>query len=172
MRRKVLIIDTSILTIWLQVPGFETAGVKNEWNLEKVLAKLKTEQESNTCFVLPIATIIETGNHIAHIKQGDVYGLVNRFADLLEMVARNRTPWTLFTTQAELWTPEHLIELAAQWRSTGAMKLALGDASIVKVAHYYQQMQYEVEIFTGDALLKSYENASFDAIIIPRRRRK
>jgi len=171
MKRKVLIIDTSILTIWLQVPSFETAGSKNEWNFEKVLAKLKSEENAGTCFVLPIATIIETGNHIAHVKQGDVFSLVGRFADLLEMVAENQSPWTLFTTQAQLWTPEHLKELASQWRTTGAMKLALGDASIVKVAQYYRQMQYEVEIFTGDALLKSYENVSPEAVIIPRRRK-
>jgi len=171
MKKKVLIIDTSILTIWLQVPGFETAGADNKWNLENVIAKLSEEQNNGTCFVLPIATIIETGNHISHIKQGDVYALVNRFADLLELVAKNQTPWTLFTTQAELWTPEHLLELASQWRETGAMKFALGDASIVKVAHYYQRMQYEVEIFTGDSLLKAYEYSVPQGIIVPRRRR-
>lgn len=171
MRKKILIIDTSILTVWLQIPGFETAGSNNQWNYAKIVDKLKSEEKVDTCFVLPIATIIETGNHIAHIKQGDVYALVNRFADLLELVAQNQTPWTLFTTQAELWTPEHLMELANQWRQTGVMKLSLGDASIVKVAHYYQLMQYNVEIFTGDAQLKSYESIAPANIIVPRRRR-
>lgn len=171
MKMKVLIIDTSILTIWLKVPGFETAGANNKWNFEKVEKKLKAEKDKGTCFILPIATIIETGNHISHIKSGDVYSLVNRFADLLVMVAENKTPWTLFTTQAELWSPEHLMELATQWRKTGVMKLALGDASIVKVAHYYQQIQCDVEIFTGDELLKSYENTSPEDIIVPRRKR-
>lgn len=172
MKKKVLIIDTSILMVWLSVPGFETAGIDNEWTIDKVSAKLQQEQDNGTCFILPIATIIETGNHIAQIKKGDVYDLVNRFADLLENVANNLTPWTLFTNQSELWTSEQLIDLATQWRQTGTMKLSLGDATIVKVAQYYQQtQQYDVEIFTGDGQLKGFEKILPHQDMIPRRRK-
>lgn len=171
MKKKVLIIDTSILMVWLNVPGFETAGKGNEWTIDNVTEKLQKEQDNGTCFILPIATIIEAGNHIAQVKKGDEIckSLVNRFADLLENVAKNETPWTLFKNQAELWSPEQLIELAEQWRKTGIMKLSLGDASIVKIAQYYQPT-YEVEIFTGDRQLKGYEKLPQE-FIIPRRRK-
>ncbi len=172
MKKKVLIIDTSILMVWLGVPGFETAGTNNEWTKDKVSAKLQQEQEDGTDFILPIATIIETGNHIAQIKRGDVSVFVNRFAELLEDVATNQTPWTLFRNQSELWTSEQLKDLANQWRKTGIMKLSLGDATIVKVAQYYWQIQqYDVEIFTGDGLLKGFENKSPLKYPIPRRRK-
>ena len=45
---------------------------------------------------------------------------------------------------------------------------ALGDASIVEVVKYYTDLEYEVEIFTGDEGLKAYE----PTVEIPRRRRK
>lgn len=170
MKKKVLIIDTSILMVWLEVPGFQTAGKDNEWTIDEVTEKLQNEQNNGTCFILPIATIIETGNHIAQVK-GDIRkGVVEKFADLLEDVAKNKTPWTLFTNQTEFWSSEQLIELAEQWRKTGIMRLSLGDASIVKVAQYYQQM-YEVEIFTGDRQLKGYEKLPQE-FIIPRRRKR
>jgi hypothetical protein len=37
--RKVLLIDTSLLCVWLKVPGRETAG-NNEWNFERVEQKI------------------------------------------------------------------------------------------------------------------------------------
>jgi hypothetical protein len=62
--RKVLLIDTSLLCVWLKVPGKETAG-NNNWNFELVEQKIQTEINQGTILVLPLATVIETGNHIA-----------------------------------------------------------------------------------------------------------
>lgn len=67
--KKVLIIDTSILCVYLGVPGKETCGSEsNKWNKIKVDEILKKEEEAKTTFVLPLATIIETGNHIRYLK--------------------------------------------------------------------------------------------------------
>ncbi|HYX16161.1 MAG TPA: hypothetical protein VE944_17685 [Nostoc sp.] len=65
--RKVLLIDTSLLCVWLQVPGRETAG-NNEGDFERVNQKIQAEIDTLTTLVLPLAAVIETGNHIAQAK--------------------------------------------------------------------------------------------------------
>ena len=69
--RKVLIIDTSILCVYLEVPGKETCGSgNNRWNKQRVVEILETEEKASTTFVLPLAAIIETGCQV-EILTGD-----------------------------------------------------------------------------------------------------
>lgn len=64
--KRVLIIDTSILCVWLDVPGMGNCGPDHDkWDKRRVDEKIEAEKTNNTVFVLPLATIIETGNHIA-----------------------------------------------------------------------------------------------------------
>jgi len=64
--KKVLIIDTSILCVWLEVPGMEPVGHHHDrWDKTRVEEKIHEEEQNKSTFVLPLATIIETGNHIA-----------------------------------------------------------------------------------------------------------
>ncbi|MGV8691211.1 hypothetical protein ACV35Z_34765, partial [Pseudomonas aeruginosa] len=65
MTKKVLILDTSVLCCWLRVPGKDTAGpLDDQWTPERIDALIEQEKQQST-FVLPLATLIETGNHIA-----------------------------------------------------------------------------------------------------------
>lgn len=71
MIKKVLVIDTSVLCVWLKVPGKETCGPSRSLiTYEMVSEKIETEKKQGTTFILPLATIIETGNHIAHSAGG------------------------------------------------------------------------------------------------------
>lgn len=170
MSKKVLIIDTSILCVWLKVPGKETCGTKKmPITFEDVNAKIETEAKSGTTFVLPIASIIETGNHIAHIKKGDKKFLGDSFAKILTNAADETSPWAAFSEQSTLWKPEKLKALAQKWSESVVHGQSIGDASIVEVAMYYAEKGFDVEIFTGDEGLKSYEppKKNFPA---PRRR--
>ncbi|WP_199303231.1 hypothetical protein [Oscillatoria sp. FACHB-1406] len=64
--RKVLIFDTCVLCVLLKIPNMEECGkVPNDWNFIKLEEKLKQEESQETVFVLPLAAIIETGNHIS-----------------------------------------------------------------------------------------------------------
>lgn len=64
--KKVLIIDTSVLCVWLDIPGMDTCGPENDkWDMQRVQKKIENEQKNNATFALPLATILETGNHIA-----------------------------------------------------------------------------------------------------------
>jgi hypothetical protein len=169
--RKVLIIDTSILCVYLGVPGKETSGSDHDkWDKKRVDARFLEEQDNGTTFILPLATIIETGNHIA---QGALkrYEIAQVFADILIKVADGVIPWAVFTTQLdELWSPEKLKELALEWPALASSKISIGDATIKSVAEYYATVGFEVEILTGDGGLKAYQPAN--PAPIPRRRNK
>lgn len=108
---------------------------------------------------MPLASIIETGNHIAHAdhsrrERGE--GL----ADLMKKSANQETPWAAFSEQSALWAPEKLVKLADSWPDLAAQRLSLGDATIKDVADYYAQAGWQVEILTGDAGLKAYQPAT------------
>ena len=58
--KKVLVIDTSVLCVWLKVPGKETCGPSNALvTYEMVSEKIEEEKKKRTTFILPLATIIE-----------------------------------------------------------------------------------------------------------------
>ena len=170
MRKKVLIIDTSILCVWLDVPGMDSCGPDHDrWDKQRVDLKIQDESQSSTTFVLPLATIIETGNHIAqsfHSRRDRGQDL----ADLINKGADNETPWAAFSDQSILWSAERMKVLAGTWPDLAAQKLSLGDATIKNVAEYYAEMGYKVEILTGDQGLKAYEPVTPSEI--PRRRQR
>lgn len=169
MKKKVLIFDTSVMCVWLRVPGKDTCG-QGELALtyNVVNDKIEQEKKEGTIFILPIASIIETGNHIAH-ADGDKYKLGEIFANLISEAAESNSPWAAFTEQSALWRPDKLKALAERWKASVVSGQSLGDASIVEVADYYAQMGYLVEIYTGDDGLKAYEPTT--NIPIPRRRK-
>lgn len=154
---KVIVIDTSIMCVWLQIPGFENCGSHEDmWNYERVNAKIQKEIEANTTLVLPLATIIETGNHISQAK-ADRYQLAQRFTAILRDSVNNEIPWAAFSEQSELWNDEAILRLANQWPQLAVQKMSLGDATIKDVAEFYAKIRYEVEIFTGDDGLRAYQ---------------
>lgn len=171
VRKKVLIFDTSILCVWLKVSGMCSAGPDDDkWDFMRVKQKIDEEIENGTFFVLPLAVIIETGNHIAHAHDNR-RKVAYAFADLMMKTSESASPWAAFTQQSELWNPEGLKNLALRWRDTAESGQSLGDASIVDVANYYYKMDYEVEIFTGDDGLKAFEPSPRENKLKPRRSR-
>ena len=53
MKKKVIIIDTSVLCVWLQLPGKETAGKDNSLTYELVENFIKEETGKGATLVLP-----------------------------------------------------------------------------------------------------------------------
>lgn len=166
MARKVLIIDTSILCCLLDVPGKSTCGSGDDrWDKDRVDRLLASEV--NSVLVLPLATIIETGNHIAQAP-GERFDSAIRLSEHISQAAEAKSPWAAFTDQAELWGADRLRDLAARWPLLAVAKISIGDATIADVAEFYARGGYEVEIVTGDAGLKAYEPK--DTFPLPRRR--
>lgn len=166
-----LILDTSILCVWLQVRWMEDCGEENnKWHYEDVNDKIEQEIREGTTFVLPLASIIETGNHIAQLKKGPRKPFADKLMDLIVKSADEESPWAAFTEQNDLWSAESLKNLAVNWSELAESGHSLGDASIVYVANYYYDMGFAVEIFTGDQGLKAYEPIG-RLSVTPRRRR-
>ena len=167
--RKVLIIDTSILCVWREIPGKEECGPDTDrWNKERVDKKIDDETKINTTFVLPLATIIETGNHIA---QASSYRKerADALANLMRKSADHATPWAAFSDQSVLWSDEMLKSLANKWPNLAVQKFSLGDVTISDVAAHYA-ITFNVEILTGDLGLKSYQPIT--PAEVPRRKQR
>ncbi|NEQ40990.1 MAG: hypothetical protein F6K40_34165 [Okeania sp. SIO3I5] len=167
--KKVLIIDTSILCVYLGVPGKETCGSEtNNWNKIQVDEKLKKEEKANTTFILPLAAIIETGNHIAQAPTKG-YEIAKELANMIKLTAYHQTPWAAFTTQSVFWDAKNLKQLADEFPNFASQGFALGDATIKQIADRYSRLGNQVEILTGDESLKSYQPQ--EPPLIPRRRK-
>jgi hypothetical protein len=142
---------------------------RDKWDRQRVDGKIKSAGAANTAFVLPLATIIETGNHIAQAthsrkEQGSA------LADLMRKSAEAQTPWAAFSDQSALGSAENLKSLADSWPDLAAQKLSLGAATIKDIAEYYARLVFAVEILTGNQGLKSHEPST--PVQIPRRRQR
>jgi hypothetical protein len=167
---KAIVIDTSILCVYLQIPFMETCGAEPDvWNYELVSMKLDIELEADATLVLPLATIVETGNHIAHLETNR-RPYAEAFVDILRATVNNENPWTAFSEQTHLWNDENMLKLADNFPDLVEQGLGIGDATIKDVADFYAEARYEVEIFTGDGGLKAYQPAPPN-ILTPRRRK-
>lgn len=80
--------------------------------------------------VLPLAALIETGNHIAHIS-GDRYAFAKDLSEIIVKVATAEEPWAAFTSQSELWSEENLKKLADEWPKLAAEKLSIGNINSI-----------------------------------------
>jgi hypothetical protein len=166
--KRVLVIDTSLLCVWLKVPGMETCGVTGDaWDFARVDKEIQGAIRDHFTLVLPLATIIETGNHIAHAARQRHQAAVS-LAERMRDAADAKTPWAAFQHQSDLWGPDQLRDLARTWPPLADSKFSLGDATIQRVGEYYAQSGCEVRFLTADRQLQAYEPPP--PPLIPRRR--
>jgi hypothetical protein len=167
--KSVVIIDTSILCVWLKVPGKETCGRdEDRWNFDRVDKDIQRHITLRSSLILPLTTIIETGNHIAQAND-DRFVLAKKLAEIMRMAAEAESPWAAFREQLDRWTPDSLKKLAKDWPPLAAQKMSIGDATIKEVADYYATMGCLVNILTGDQQLAAYQPAP--PPMVPRRRK-
>lgn len=156
---KVLVFDTSILCVWLKVPGKETCGQKaDSWDYGRIAKLVEQEAQDGSTFVLPLAAIIETGNHISQCR-GNRYDIAKQFSKMIRETADEVSPWAPFTQQAEMWDQKRLNQLADDWPELAKQGLSMGDATIKDIADFYVKSGFPVEILTGDQQLRNYQPA-------------
>jgi hypothetical protein len=121
-------VDTSVLCELLQVPGKSSPGRAAE-----VAAEADRRYQAGQRFVIPITTVIETGNHIAQ-ADGNRYEVAGRLVALLQLALAEQSPWRVLQTRLG---PEFLSSLSAG-DSTGqslqqlaAAKVGPGDVAIL-----------------------------------------
>lgn len=168
MSKRVLIIDTSVLCCWLQVPGKDTAGpAHDEWTFERSEQVLREAIDDGATLVLPLAVLVETGNHIAQCN-GSRYVLAEKLSKLLIDSVNGKSPWVPFAGQDELWSREAVLRLADSWPALAAGGTSIADATIKDIAEFYAEAGLQVEIVTGDEGLSAYTPAV--PAVRPRRR--
>ncbi|HRI50513.1 MAG TPA: hypothetical protein PLW65_10060 [Pseudomonadota bacterium] len=167
--RSAIIWDTSVLDVYLQVPGKQTCGPdEDKWDKERIDQLVQERSASGTLFVMPVAVILECGNHIAQAS-GDRFKLAQQLAQLILAVADGEAPWAEIASHEQLWSPKALRELARDWPSHAAQKISLADLSIQRIADYFDRAGYAVAILTGDRGLQALA-PSIPAVERPRRR--
>lgn len=175
MKKKVLIVDTCLACVWRRIPGMEKAGSDTDcWDFNRVDAKIKSEIENGTLLILPLASFIETGNHITQIKGKDRMPYIEDFGNMIINTIDGEAPWVTYSNQNKLWEGDNLRKIVKSWIDMNHKgKHSFGDVSILNVATAYLAGSFEVEILTADSVLKAYENVDLSKThtIEPRRRK-
>jgi len=108
--------------------------------------------------ILPIASIIETGNHIAHIGDGNIRRTTaQRFAQYLMDTADNTAPWSLINLE---WTPDDLRKFADIFPEQAMRRVGFGDMSIIDAYNDYIERTpgVSVRIWSTDDHLMAYRH--------------
>ena len=122
MTKAVAIVDTSIFCEFLNIPTMNNSR-------EKVFNKSQKLVNNDTSFLLPMAAVYETGNHIAQLSDG---GNRRRFAEAfvleVQKAINGDAPWIV------LQVP--MLEEIRMWLNKfpdSAMRgVGMGDLSIIK----------------------------------------
>ena len=148
---NVRFMDTSIVMNLLEVPHMcaDAESVKSEF------AKAVAEKET---LILPMSTIIESGNHIAHITNGTIQReKALKFQEFLKKTAREEAPWTFYGVEL---TKEDLEFLADEFPNRALhMGMGIGDMSIIRFYEKYKETTPgigRIMIWSTDAHLAGY----------------
>ena len=97
-------IDTSVFMNIVNVPGRNQQRAEVMQELRELLKDNKTN-----ALILPFATIIETGNHIAHGNDGNERRkAAQRFCECIQKTVKNEAPWQYYGNQLQ---EEDLLEI-------------------------------------------------------------
>jgi len=147
---QVHFVDTSILCCLLRIPNF----CDNQYM--EVEAELLSIINRSDTLILPLASIIETGNHIAHIGDGRIRRTIARkFAQYLRDTADNTAPWSLTNLE---WTPDDLRKFADLFPEQAMRQVGFGDMSIIDAFNDYVKRVpgVSVRIWSTDGHLMAY----------------
>lgn len=153
---EVRFVDTSVLCDLLDVPG------KAQQQLA-VREELRSLIEQGIQLVLPVAAIIETGNHIEQGPRGHARrAAAERFVALLRLTVATAAPWVLHSVP---WDGRMLDLICDGTPKTGAFvdlagngQLGGGDVSILAECELYRSRVagVRVAIWTHDQQLAAY----------------
>lgn len=119
---SIAIVDTTIFCNILNVPRMND-------DREQVMGELKRFLEEETTLLLPMASVYETGNHIAQLSDGSYR---RRFADSFVREVRHailgESPWQVM----QLPTIEEVSDWLISFPDSAMRGAGMGDLSIIK----------------------------------------
>ncbi|MBF8982259.1 hypothetical protein IZY60_01775 [Lutibacter sp. B2] len=114
------------------------------------------ESEIDT-LLLPVATIIETGNHIAHISNGNIRRTKGKaMAEMLKDMANGNAPWDYY--EGEI-TRADLLYFSKEFPDMAMKETGIGDLSIISAYNNYKESVPAIgaiRIWSLDAHLSVY----------------
>ncbi|MBO3724594.1 hypothetical protein J5X07_06045 [Actinomyces bowdenii] len=153
-------IDTSILVHILDIPGLSKSGHPSR---DEALSDLRARTAQKDIFLLPITTVIETGNHICQLDDGQQRRrAAERFRGVLQKIIDGEAPWRLNEVQ---WDHDFLASFLngaatqQQWVEHACQQtLGGGDMSILVEREQYQMRTglRDVRIWTLDHQLQAF----------------
>ncbi|NJL06695.1 MAG: hypothetical protein HC911_17695 [Chloroflexaceae bacterium] len=142
----IVLIDTSIFCNVLNIPNRNQRQAAVQQKLEEYL-------EANFTLLLPLATIIETGNHIA--QQPDSFRVAKRFVEEVRKALAGESPFVT-TPALDQATLANLLNDFPDFAKRG---IGLGDCAII--AEFDRQCQLHphqhILIWSLDHHLSSYD---------------
>lgn len=156
---RVVFLDTSVLLNVLDVP-------RRKGQRDAVLPRFREVAKSGVALmVIPMAAVIEVGNHIAQVADGGVRrDRMERFVRFLRQSLSGQPPWVV---SGATWDAGFLAELVeGHERRPGMVDLSsggvgAGDGSILLELERYRQRsdvpsRLPVELWSLDAGLQAY----------------
>jgi hypothetical protein len=119
---SICLLDTSILCELLEVPYLcKDPGT--------VLSELEQKIKDRVTLLLPLSTIVETGNHIGQNGDGQARrSAAERFVNLVRQALRGQTPFT----PTPFFETEELLAWLEEFPDGATRGLGLADLTIVK----------------------------------------
>ncbi|MEG4989854.1 hypothetical protein QUB08_29535 [Microcoleus sp. BR0-C5] len=153
---SICLIDTSIFLEILNVPNYNQ-------HRASVLEDFKTYSQVGCTFLLPMATILETGNHIAQNGDGTLRRkTAKRFVEEVKKAFTGEAPWrpTTFPSTAEIleWIDQFPDEAGKNKAPNKQEGTSFGDLSIIQEYHKAcnKFSMSEVFIWSLDSDLQNY----------------
>jgi hypothetical protein len=148
--RPVAIVDTSIFCNVLNIPN-----MNDERN--QVMKQLEEFLKDETTLLLPMATVYETGNHIAHLSNGrHRRHFAEAFVEQVKKAIIGEAPWQVM----QVPTTEEVGEWLSGFPDSAMRGAGMGDLSIIKEWEKFKGKvpDRRVFIWSLDKDLKGYDH--------------
>lgn len=146
---SVILVDTSIFLNVLNVAGFNQ-------NANQLRRELENFIVNDDYLLLPIAAIVETGNHVAHLSDGgNRRRCAETFVEQVKLALSGEAPWT----PTSVPDAERLADWLTEFPEHAMREISLGDLTIIKEweAACERHPAMRVRIWSLDAQLQGYD---------------
>lgn len=122
--REIVLLDTSVLCHLLDVPN--KGGRQHEVKVE-----LERLQKTGATIVIPLTSVIETGNHVGQNGDGRLRrATAARFVELVRMAAKGHVPFVLQPVDKE-----HVLAVLPNFVDHAMRGVGMGDQTIINAWH-------------------------------------
>lgn len=145
-------IDTSVFVEILKVPNM---CAKHDELMKELNGMINSGKD---ILILPFATIIETGNHIAHNGDGrQRREAAERFSECIKKTVAGEAPWSYY---GEQMTKEDLLAICNDFCDFAMRGEGFGDLSIIRAYEKYKAATpgiSRIRIWSQDEHLRIYD---------------